>query len=125
MFYNFIPEVLWIGPLMVALILRPTVALVLTTLAVRALRPASGFPRGKIHYVAMSIYALLALLLLLGLFTQFAALAGIIVIGNLMAWGRRFPELSRESLLLYILLEAIFLCLLVTGAGPLALDSPL
>ena len=125
MIYNLMPEVFWIGPLMVALILRPATALVLAALAIKTIRGVPSFPRTGINVTVAAIYAVLATLIFLGLFTQYAALLGIIFISNVLLWGKRLPSLPRESVLLYILLEAVLFSLFVTGAGPLALDSPL
>lgn len=125
MIYNLMPEVFWIGPLMVALILRPATAIVLAVLSIKTVRGVPGFPRTTTNVTVATLYATLSFLIFLGLFTQYAALLGIVLISNVLLWGKRFPSLPRESVLLYILLEAILLSLFVTGAGPLALDSPL
>ena len=71
------------------------------------------------------MYAALAVMFFLGLFTQYAALLGIVFTSGLLILKKRMPGLYRDSGALYLLLDAVFLSLFVTGAGPLALDSPL
>lgn len=125
MIHNLIPEVLWIGPLLVPLLLRVATGPLLITLAFKMFRHSTGLPRTKLQISVSALYAAVGLLLLLGLFTQYAALAGIVISSALLFFGKRFPSLRRESALFYLLLEAVLFSLVLTGAGPLSLDSPL
>ncbi len=125
MAYNIIPEILWIGPLLVSLILRPAVALAFVILAVRTQRQSSGASRTGAQWCAAGAYGILALLFALGLWVQYAALIGIVLTGALRTIHRFSPTLYRSSAEFYVLLFAALLSLFVTGAGPLSLDLPL
>ena len=124
MIYNLMPEVFWIGPLIVTLILRPAVALALVVMAIRTVKRTPA-PHTAVTWSVTLVQGGLALLFLFGLFTQYAALLGFLFTGFLLATKKFAPSLYRESVVVYILLDAVFLSLLVTGAGPLSLDSPL
>mgnify|MGYP003393761621 CR=1 FL=1 len=84
------------------------------------LRPADIF---------LPLYALLqivgGLLLLAGLWTQVAALAFVIFSGIelYVEWSAR--EILKRDMVFYILVFAISLSLLLTGAGAYAIDIPL
>ena len=77
----------------------------------------------------LPLYALLqiggGLLFLLGLWTQVAALAFVIFTGAelYIEWGAR--EILKRDLVFYLLIFAVSLSLLLTGAGAYALDIPL
>lgn len=85
-----------------------------------ALRPASFF---------VPIYALLQIaggaLLILGLWTQVAALAFVIFTGLELFVEWRAQEVLKRDLVFYLLLFVISLSLLLTGAGAYAIDIPL
>lgn len=84
------------------------------------LRPADLF---------VPLYALLqiggGLLFLLGLWTQVAALAFVIFTGIelYIEWDAR--EILKRDIVFYLLIFAVSLSLLLTGAGAYALDIPL
>ena len=84
------------------------------------LRPADLF---------VSLYALLqiigGLLLLLGLWTQVAALAFVIFVGIELYVEWQAREILKRDLVFYLLIFTISLSLLFTGAGTHALDIPL
>lgn len=122
---NLVPDFFWIGPLIVTLILRPVTALVLLSLSIKTFRYSREVQRTPLSWSIAALYALLALFFFLGLFIQYAALIGILFTGILLATRKQTPGVYKDSLLLYLLLDAVFLSLFVTGAGPLSLDSPL
>ena len=64
-------------------------------------------------------------MLILGLWTQVAALAFVISVGIEMALEWREEALLKRNIVFYILLFAISLSLLLTGAGAFAIDLPL
>ena len=65
------------------------------------------------------------LMLLLGFFTQVAALVFVIITSIELFIEKRDPILLRRGFVFYLLLFAISLSLLLTGAGFLAIDLPL
>ena len=85
-----------------------------------SLRPADLF---------VSIYGALqivgGLLLLLGLWTQVAALVFVIFSGIELYLEWQAREILRRDLVFYLLIFTISLSLLITGAGALAIDIPL
>ncbi len=84
------------------------------------LRPADLF---------LSLYALLqilgGLLLLVGLWTQIAALAFVIFTGIELYVEWQAREILKRDMVFYILIFTISLSLLLTGAGTYAIDIPL
>ena len=77
----------------------------------------------------LPLYALLqivgGLLLLIGLWTQVAALAFVIFTGVELYVEWRAREILKRDLVFYLLIFAISLSLLLTGAGAYAIDIPL
>jgi uncharacterized membrane protein YphA (DoxX/SURF4 family) len=65
------------------------------------------------------------LMLLIGFFTQIAALVFVIITSIELFIEKRDPILLRRGFVFYLLLFAISLSLLLTGAGFLAIDLPL
>lgn len=79
--------------------------------------------------ISVKILALIqivgGLLLIVGLYTQIAALV-FVVITSIELWiEKRDPILLRRGFVFYLLLFSISLSLLLTGAGFLAIDLPL
>lgn len=85
-----------------------------------ALRPADFF---------VPVYALLqvvgGVLLIVGLWTQVAALAFVIFTGLELFVEWRAQEVLKRDLVFYLLIFVISLSLLLTGAGAFAIDIPL
>jgi len=77
--------------------------------------------------VWISVVADIALgaLLLIGLFTQVAALLGFLAAMKLAILRRRYPMVAPHGRVAYFLLAAICLSLMLTGAGFYAFDLPL
>lgn len=67
---------------------------------------------------------LIGLSLVAGFFTQIGALAGIFV-SIFMLSGRGTPSITSQSQAFYILVLAICLSLMLSGAGAIAIDLPL
>lgn len=92
----------------------------LVSLETLGLRPADLF---------LPIYALLqiigGLLLLVGLWTQVAALAFVIFTGIELYVEWQAREILKRDMVFYLLIFVISLSLLLTGAGAYALDIPL
>lgn len=78
--------------------------------------------------VAAQLFALIevvvAVALLIGFWTQIAALVGMVLCLKAYALKRNLPSLAPLSRSTYLLLFAISLFLLVNGAGPFAFDIP-
>ena len=92
----------------------------LTSFETLGLRPADLF---------VSIYALLqivgGLLLLIGLWTQVAALAFAIFSGIELYVEWKARDILKRDMVFYLLIFVISLSLLLTGAGKYAIDIPL
>lgn len=71
------------------------------------------------------LYAVIAVGLFLGYYTQIAALAGVAVAGLHLLLRRRFPMHEDIAKSTYYFLIVICLSLLVSGAGAFAYDLPL
>ena len=95
-------------------------------LTVGVLRLFAGFYRYKKEYKWISIFHFISsALLILGLFTQIAALAGIALLFFDYFMEKKSGTLSGEKTVLTVLMTAILLSLLFTGPGFLAFDLPL
>jgi len=70
-------------------------------------------------------YLIVGALLLVGYVTQVAALLGLVIALKSLWICRTHPSLAGQSRFFYILLAAIMLSLLLTGAGARAFDLPL
>ncbi len=123
--YNLVPEVLWIGLLLLPLVLRAITGILLLVLGYKTIRYSAVLPRTKLQWSIALRYAIIGICLVLGLFTQYVSLLGIILTSNILFFGKRFPSVYRDSTLFYLLLEGVLFALIITGAGPLSLDSPL
>jgi uncharacterized membrane protein YphA (DoxX/SURF4 family) len=66
-----------------------------------------------------------AAMLILGIYTQIAALMAMVAALKFFQWSSRFPELTVLSWPSRMLLFVICLTLLITGAGAYAVDIPL
>lgn len=127
MAYNPLPEILWIGPLLVPLILRAGVGIALLVLLLKTISlisTAPPFTKRRLS-LAIAFYGALSFCMLAGFLTQYLSLLGISGSFFMIVFGKKYPEIPQESKLFYVLLLASFISLLLTGAGPLSLDSPL
>lgn len=84
------------------------------------LRPADFF---VVLYAAIQVIG--GALLIVGLWTQVAALAFVILTGIELGIEWRAKEILKRDLVFYLLLFVISLSLLLTGAGAFAFDIPL
>jgi uncharacterized membrane protein YphA (DoxX/SURF4 family) len=71
------------------------------------------------------IYVLSGILLILGLYTQAAAIAGIVMIKFDFWIDKKSRSTSKEHWLLYVLATTVLFSLMFTGPGFLAFDLPL
>ena len=71
------------------------------------------------------IQAVAGILLVVGLYTQWAALVMVIFLGLELGVEWRAREILKRDFVFYLLLFVIALSLLVTGAGAFAFDIPL
>jgi len=127
------PQILFLSPLS-ATLLRITAGLVFAYLAyfhfsnkraaAEELSTLIG-GAGAILILYCLIEALIALFLIIGLWTQAAALLGFVIAAKVLLIRRSLKELKPLSQLSYALLAVICLSILVTGAGPFAFDLPL
>lgn len=70
-------------------------------------------------------YAIAGALLFIGLYTQIAAIIGIIIVKFDFWMNRKIAKQTAEQIMLYVIVEIILLSLLVTGPGFWAFDLPL
>ncbi|MEX0917416.1 MAG: DoxX family membrane protein [Candidatus Paceibacterota bacterium] len=68
---------------------------------------------------------IIAILLLAGFYTQYAALLAIIVIAKMLFFKRTYPLIAYQSVWAYVFALVIAISLLITGAGAFAFDIPL
>lgn len=75
------------------------------------------------HLGTLEIIA--GVLLIVGFLTQIAALLVILISLKMLVLKRKHAVLARHSTVVYVLILAIALSLLITGAGAFAFDLPL
>lgn len=92
-------------------------------LAAHAL-PIVGKAPGLIFF-AIGAHAIIGGMLVIGYYTQIAALLGIVAGIKGTIWAKRYPRLFPFCRLEYGFIIVICLSLLITGAGALAVDLPL
>lgn len=73
----------------------------------------------------VSVEAVVGGMLIVGFFTQIAALVGIVASVKFLFFRRHFPTLADRSVAYYMLVIAICASLMLSGAGALAVDLPL
>ena len=116
-------------------LLRVTVALVLFVLAWRHFKwrheLAAAFGTPWFPFSSISVWVLIlteliiALMLLVGFYTQYAALALLIVSFKFMMFRPLVAHPTIPPRLLYVLLFGAALSLFITGAGVFAFDLPI
>lgn len=67
----------------------------------------------------------IAFFLLIGMGTQYAALALIVLSIKMLLWHKRFQQNLVPPRVMYFLLLGAGLCLFITGAGKFAVDLPI
>jgi hypothetical protein len=116
---NPLPELLTLKFFAPAL-LRAAAALAFFYIAYRHYRAAAT---STLEWLMLVFWALAALMLLAGYYTQIAALAALAgLVAQVWLGGRSQQPLPRSAMFLLIV---ICLSLLITGAGALAFDLPL
>ena len=131
---NVFPSLLVYG-FFVPTLLRITAGIVLGTIAYRLTKerdliaktslPIIGKPAWWIIWISATFTSVVGLLLIVGYYTQLAAIAGVIVSlkhGSLSSRLATILPLPRSA---YVLLGIICFSLLFSGAGALAFDLPL
>ena len=93
--------------------------------AASKLRVAWGVLGTHFIWILGVVEVLVGLALLVGFFTQIAALVGVLIALKLLYLRKPHPVIASGSVECYILVIAICLSLLLSGAGALAIDIPL
>jgi uncharacterized membrane protein YphA (DoxX/SURF4 family) len=130
------PELLFVGSVMTPFILRLVVAYAVGTLAMNHLgKQAEGFEKDltplfkdtsrTVVKAGAITEIIIAALLAVGLFTQVAALLAVILFGKILFFGKRFPHFGTESRSYHWVLLILSIVVLLSGAGPFAIDIPL
>ena len=102
------------------------IAPLLLRLAVGVLRLFAGLERYRKDYQWLSIfYIVSSVLIIIGLYTQIAALVSLACIAFDYYLEKKADKLSREKVALTIVMSVILISLLFTGPGFLAFDLPL
>ena len=115
-FLSLFPHLLTYG-LLAPMLLRISVGL---------LRLFAGIERYKKGHRISSILSIISsILIIIGLYTQIAAIAAIVLIFFDYYTEKKISHISKEKNALTILMIAILLSLLFTGPGFLAFDLPL
>lgn len=123
MYYNEVMHPLSIFPQLFFLSL---IAPLLLRLGVGILLILLGKERHKKTYNwSVFIYIISGVLLVLGLYTQLAAIVGILVIGFDLYMDRKSGTVSMDRKILCVITIVILLSLLFTGPGLFAFDLPL
>jgi putative oxidoreductase len=85
-----------------------------------------GFKPGKYYAFGFGVVeALIGLMLIVGLYTQIAALIAFIISLLCVIAKNKYPEKFPNQAKYYTLLLVISLSLMLSGAGPFAFDIPL
>ena len=87
--------------------------------------PFVGKPRAWMVSLSAGVVTMIATMLIIGYETRLAALLAALVTMKHLYGLKKFPQIMPLSLGTYLLLLAICISLVVTGAGLLAFDSPL
>ncbi len=136
MIYSLFPEVLWWGSLLTPLIFRFAISGLFTHCAIihikhrratESLLKKNGIEAADIVLKGVvAIEGLLAFSFLLGIYTQLAALLGILYSAVFIFYQKRhLSPLTPHTRSFYFLLAVVLLSLFFTGPGPLSFDLPL
>lgn len=110
-------------------LLRITTSLFFLTFGLRLMRAARLFPEKRtvvkvVGFLYGSLNLLVAILLLVGMYTQIAAILGVLLAGLTLAQNITSPS-TKSSQQVQLLLFVLCLSLLFLGPGWLAVDIPL
>jgi uncharacterized membrane protein YphA (DoxX/SURF4 family) len=75
------------------------------------------------YYIAAEV--IIGVMLIIGLYTQIAALLALIGAIKLIYFRNRFPSLSEKPVAYHLLVIAVSASLMLSGAGAIAVDLPL
>lgn len=128
------PQILFLGPMFVPFVLRIAAAISFALMAktfyeTRKQMTEARFPFiGKVGmsvvWFGILVAATMAALLAVGLWTQAAAILGVVASCKGWYWTRTYPWMYPYGRLAYFLLIMISLSLIATGAGVIAFDKP-
>ncbi|OGJ56595.1 hypothetical protein A2635_00580 [Candidatus Peribacteria bacterium RIFCSPHIGHO2_01_FULL_51_9] len=132
--FSLFPQILFLQPVGVGL-LRIVAGIYLVYIGYSLWRERSGVAKERVpiighipewlSMVAAVVQTLLGLLLILGAWTQLAALLGTIVAFKCVVFADAYKKIIPLERSTSILLLVILLSLIVTGAGAFAVDLPL
>jgi uncharacterized membrane protein YphA (DoxX/SURF4 family) len=111
------PQLLFLGPGLAPLLLRISVAIFLLFTAREMY--------DKKQKWAFGAYAISGIILLIGLYTQLASIAGLLVIGFQYYTEKENKSLTTNTTFLYSICAVILLSLMFTGPGFFAIDLAL
>ena len=115
------PGVLFLGSAISPILIRVAVGIFIFYLARER--------KNKEYSFSYIVYAIISALLFVGLYTQLAAVLGVVLIKfdfYLDYWrNRKTNKISTEKYLLYFLAAMMLLSLLFTGSGTYSMDLPL
>lgn len=89
------------------------------------LKPYFGPFTSYIVWAIGAVELVVGAALVVGYFTQVASLLGIVLVLKKLYFKKHYSDIALLSVPTYLLLLAIFLSLLLSGAGALAFDLPL
>jgi uncharacterized membrane protein YphA (DoxX/SURF4 family) len=132
--FNIFPDIMFLGPFFAPVLLRIAAALIFFAIAERLFKhhhlliqtrfPLIGAPHPFIAWFWVFVPGTLALSFAAGLYTQIAALIGLLVCTKMWFFKNRYAEVLPFGRELYFLLGAVCLTLFITGAGAFAFDLP-
>lgn len=131
--FNLFPDVLWWGTLLVPIFLRLSLSVVFISLATDHIRnrknlllkiQGSRFAPTLIQ-IGIIVEVILAILLLIGLYVQLAAILGMLYGLTFLFRFKGTTFLASHTRSFYFLMTVILFTLFFTGAGPFAFDIPL
>lgn len=128
------PQLLFLSPVAIAL-LRIVAALYFFYIAysvskrknaiISAQLPLIGHAGEWLVWFSSTVTLLIAVMLLVGVYTQVAAIAGTIIALKYVLFVKKYPEIIALPRSTSLLLLAICVALIATGAGAVAFDLPL
>ncbi len=132
--YLLFPHLFFLAPLYVPLLLRLVAAAVFLYMAYWVYKNRAGAARVSYPVIGVQswvpvftvvVYALIGLSLTFGYYTQIGAIFGAIAALKELFWGKRLQSIIPLSRMSSLLLLAMCLSLVLSGAGALAMDVPL
>jgi uncharacterized membrane protein YphA (DoxX/SURF4 family) len=119
------PNLAFLSFLLVPVLLRAVAALSIAYIAYVHFVRRSESPFGAVIWVTILVEAAIALCLLAGYYTQYAALLGVLLSIKHFVFAKRYSRMVPLCRVDYVYLFVICLSLVITGGGAFALDIPL